>query len=400
MASTVESQTRRSPKPTVPDESHQSLTTASEFYSLFDAVDSESTAEQFGIGVYNEKHDFDNHLRIGAFEGINPSDSLAELAEKTDTHDQMAYMAGSTFSRWTNDRDYRAVVRVLFELLHTPQLYHQRGVQRKRLERINRSVVAIDATNLMLTRSVAIPSEVHDDGVLHEIQPTDGGLKLNLAARVDRADKHPLGVTVTAGDTREPTQFDHLQSDVEVFADLDSPIRVFDRGYLDYDRFCGMKQRGEDFVTLLRSDARVNVLERVQDVEITDEAGTRSVSDQRIELAETGEQFRRIVVEDVEGEEIQYLTTLSPAEYDPVDVVRIYTLRTLIEILFRELKQYTNIENFHSESLNGVLFELFCTLIGYVLMEWFRHCHPLRGGVPEAIRTIRTRWNQSLPSYG
>jgi hypothetical protein len=400
MASTVESRTGRSPKPTVPDKSHRSPTTASEFYSLLGVVDSESTAEQFGIGTYNEKHDFENHLRIGAFEGINPSDSLAELAEKTDTHDQMSYMAGSTFSRWTNDRDYRAVVRVLFELLHTPHLYHQRGVQRKRLERINRSVVAIDATNLTLTRSVAIPSEIHNDEVLHEIQPTDGGLKLNLAARVDGEYRDPLGVTVTAGDTREPTQFDHLQSDVEVFADLDSPIRVFDRGYLDYDRFCTMKRRDEDFVTLLRSDARVDVLERVQDVEITDEGGTRSVSDQRIELAETGEEFRRIVVEDVDGEEIEYLTTLSPAEYDPVDVVCIYTLRTLIEILFRELKQYTNIENFHSESLNGVLFELFCTLIGYVLMEWFRHCHPLRGGVPEAIRKLRTRWNQSLPSYG
>jgi hypothetical protein len=99
MTSTVESRRRRLPKPTVPDESHRSPTTASEFYSLLDAVDSESTAEQFGIGVYNEKHDFDNQLRIGAFEGINPSDSLAELAEKTDTHDQMAHMAGSTFSR-------------------------------------------------------------------------------------------------------------------------------------------------------------------------------------------------------------------------------------------------------------------------------------------------------------
>ncbi len=235
MASTVESQTRRSPKPTVPDEFHQSPTTASEFYSLLDAVDSESTAEKFDIGTYSKKHDFDNHLRVGVFEGISPSDSLAELAEKTDTHDQMEYMADSTFSRRTNDRDYRAVVRVLFELLHTPQLYHQRGVQRKRLERINRAVVATDATNLTLTRSVAIPSEFQDDEVLHEIQPTDGGLKLNLAARVDGEDKHPLGVTVTGGDTREPTQFDHLQSDVEVFADLDSSIQVFDRGYLDYD---------------------------------------------------------------------------------------------------------------------------------------------------------------------
>ena len=144
---------------------------------------------------------------------------------------------------------------------------------------------------------------------------------------------------------------------------------MYDRGYLDYDRFCEMKRCDEDFVTLLRSDARVDVLERVQDVEIIDESGIRSVCDQRIELAETGEEFRRVVFEDVDGEEIEYLTRLSPVEYDPVDVVRIYTLRTLIEILLRELKQYTNTENFYSQSLNGVLFEFFCTLIGYVLME-------------------------------
>jgi IS4 transposase len=37
-------------------------------------------------------------------------------------------------------------------------------------------------------------------------------------------------------------------------------------------------------------------------------------------------------------------------------VMSLYTLRTMIEILFRELKQYTSIENFHSQSLNGVLF--------------------------------------------
>jgi len=193
---------------------------------------------------------------------------------------------------------------------------------------------------------------------------------------------------------------DYLQSDVEVFADLESLIRVFDRGYLDYDRFCEMKQRGEDFVTLLRAVARLDILESVQEVDITDETGTRSVSDQRVELPETGEQFRRIVFGDAHGNEMEYLTTLASSEYDPVEVISIYTLRTVIEILFRELKQYTSAEQFHSQSLNSVLFELFCTLIGYVLVQWFRQRHPLRGGVPEGIRKIRTRWNQSLPLYG
>ena len=181
---------------------------------------------------------------------------------------------------------------------------------------------------------------------------------------MDGEHKHPLGATVTEGDTHESPQFDHLKDDVEVFADLDSTIWVFDRGYTHYQRFCQMKHSDDDFVTLLKSDARLDVLGRIQNVELTDESGTKQIRDERIKLAETGEEFRRIVLQTPDGEEIEYLTTLASSAYDLIDIVSIYTLRTVIEILFRELKQYLNIENFHSKSLNGVLFELFAALIG------------------------------------
>jgi len=69
-------------------------TVASDFYSLLDGVDSESIADEFRIGIHSKTHDFDNHLKTGIFEGINPSDSLAELAEKTTTHAQLPSMAG------------------------------------------------------------------------------------------------------------------------------------------------------------------------------------------------------------------------------------------------------------------------------------------------------------------
>jgi len=325
-----------------PIDSSSPSTVGAAFYSLLDAVDSESIADDFEIGTYTAKHDFANHLKVAIFEGVHPSDSLAELAEKTEIHEELRYMAGSTFSRLTNDRDYRAVVRLFFELLHSPQLYHQRGVQRKRLDWLERAVVATDATNLTLTRSIEIPSESQKTEIRRVIQPGEKGLHLNLAARVDGDAKHPLGVSITPGVMREPTQFDHLQSDVEVFADLDSPIHVFDRGYLDYERFCSLKEQDKDFICLLQTDARVDVLDVLQDVEITDDQGIRHLRDERIELAETGEEFRRIVFEDVDGEELAYLTTLSSG-YAPVEVMSIYTLRTMIEILFRELKQYTNI---------------------------------------------------------
>jgi len=386
---------------------------ANEVYSLLDSVDSESIADEFGIGIHNDKHDFDNHVKAAVREGLDPSSSLAELADKTAVDDALEHMPKSRFSELTNDRDYRAVVRLLFALLHTPQLYHQRGVQRKRLEWLTRGVVAADATNLELTRSVVVSDEfVGDDQEVYEIDTDDGGLELHCAARVDGEHKHPLGATVTEGDTHESPQFDHLEHDVEVFADLDSVIWTFDRAYTRYLRFCEIKHSDDDFVTLLHSNARFEVKEVLEEFEVTvsgeevaqprepaDES-TRQVRDERIELAETGEEFRRIVLETPDGEEIEYLTTLASSAYDPIDVISIYTLRTCIEILFRELKQYLNIENFHSKSLNGVLFELFCALIGYVLVEWFRQCHPVKGGMARAIQQVRTFWNKTLDAFG
>src|SRR6056297_877658 len=116
--------------------------TASAVYSLLDAVDSESIADEFDIGTHSKKHDFDNHVKVAVREGIDPSGSLGELEETTEIAAEMDTMAASTFSRYTNDRDYRAVVRYMFELLHTPQLAHQRAVERKRLQRLTRGVVA------------------------------------------------------------------------------------------------------------------------------------------------------------------------------------------------------------------------------------------------------------------
>jgi hypothetical protein len=376
-------------------------TTATAVYSLLDAVDSESIADEYGIGKHSRKHDFDNHLKVAVREGLDPSDSLAELEETTHTAAELDQMAASTFSRYTNDRDYRAVVRFMFELLHTPQLAHQRAVERKRLQRLTRGVVATDATNLELTRSVVVSDEVvRDDEQPDEIDTDNGGIKLHLAARVDGEHKHPLGATVTEGETHESPQFEHLYGDVEVFADLDSPIWVFDRGYTRYERFCGFTDIDDDFITLLESDARYNVCEQIQAVEVTEGDETRQVRDDRIELADTGEQFRRVVLETPDGEELEYLTTLASSEYDPIDVISIYTLRTVIEILFRELKQYLNGENFHSQSLNGVLFELFAALIGLLLIQWLRQRHPMRGGVPQAIRDVRKHWNDTLGAVG
>ena len=79
-------------------------TVADEVYSLLDAVDSESIADEFRIGVHSDKHDFTNHVKVAVREGLDPSSSLAELEDKTVVDDSLEHMPKSRFSALTNDR--------------------------------------------------------------------------------------------------------------------------------------------------------------------------------------------------------------------------------------------------------------------------------------------------------
>jgi len=65
-----------------PIENASPSTVGAAFYSLLDAVDSESIATDFETGMYTTKHDFDDHLKVAIFEGVHQSDSLDELAKK------------------------------------------------------------------------------------------------------------------------------------------------------------------------------------------------------------------------------------------------------------------------------------------------------------------------------
>lgn len=52
-----------------------------------------------------------------------------------------------------------------------------------------------------------------------------------------------------------------------------------------------------------------------------DVTGSYRVPNNWIEISETGEEFRRVTLETPDSEVMKYLTALSPAECDPIDVI-------------------------------------------------------------------------------
>lgn len=177
---------------------------------------------------------------------------------------------------------------------------------------------------------------------------------------------------------------------------------------MDYDRFCSLKRRNIDFVTPLKENASYTVTDQLCDrtVKDTEEGDVTHIKDEMIELGATGEEFRRVTVRIADGDAgggyrvNTYLTTLPPAAYDPLDVALMYAVRWLLEIMFRELKQYFNVQAFHSKTFGGALVELFCALLAYLLADYYHRTYRIRGTLVETIKIIRNYWNEPLAEYG
>jgi hypothetical protein len=304
----------------------------------------------------------------------------------------------SQFSKLTRRRPFQAVAELATAILELPELYHPVGVARKRLEQLQeRQIIGVDATRLPLRTTLAV--DTIDDEVI--VRPEDGGIKLHTAARLDPAMKQPLTALVTPANYPDVNALPLLVSRVEDHEDLDTAIFTFDKGYVSYGRFTGLKADGIDFITPLKENASVEVVERIHDFEYEQPDGeVVQVIDERIELGNTNEMFRKVTVTHEDSDNEIHLTTLSPDEFDALEIALMYGVRWLIEIMFRELKQYTNIQEFHSTTLNGVFFELFCTFLAYILADYYRRQYPVRGGMPRSFRVIRNYWNRPLGEYG
>jgi IS4 transposase len=60
-----------------------------------------------------------------------------------------------------------------------------------------------------------------------------------------------------------------------------------------------------------------------------------------------------------------------------------------IEVLFKELKQNLKIGHFIAKNLNGILIQIFCTLISYLLFIVFKLKHRIIASILEIKREIR-----------
>lgn len=173
------------------------------------------------------------------------------------------------------------------------------------------------------------------------------------------------------------------------FAFPKGSVVVFDKGYVDYQWFKALTDKGVFFVTRLRAKAVYAVKERRP---IQREAGI--CSDQIIQLNGAHAQkrgaplLRRIGYRDPQtGKFYQFLT--NHLGWSAQTIAAIYKDRWQIELFFKAIKQNLKIKAFVGTSRNAVLTQMWIAMITYLLLAIARHSARTGWTVQRILRVIQ-----------
>ena len=224
-----------------------------------------------------------------------------------------------------------------------------------------------EKTDFQSRRNMTTPLKMIDSSTLPlnltnhkwaEFRKTKSGVKLHLRlVFMEKGHSYPDKAILTNAK-------EHDRGQLEVFIDDKECMYVFDRGYLDYERFDRMSDDGYFFVSRLRKNAVVRVLESFSlpkdSTIISDEMVVIGTSQNALENV-----YRLIKLLDTKGNELHLLT--NRFDLSAVEIAEIYKSRWAIELFFKWMKQHLNIKKFYGHSEQAVHNQVYVAMIVYCL---------------------------------
>ena len=188
-----------------------------------------------------------------------------------------------------------------------------------------------------------------------------GAIKLHMM--LDHAGHLPMFCDLTDGKVH----------DIQVARRLRLPpgtIMVFDRGYVDYEWFRQLTQRGIWFVTRLRRNINFVILENRP-------VSGAILTDQIIQLHKHRTygfrplQLRRVIaVIDEDGTTMEFFT--NNERLAARTIAAIYKQRWQIETFFKAIKQNLRIKTFVGTSANAVAIQVWTALIAILILKYLQ----------------------------
>jgi len=171
---------------------------------------------------------------------------------------------------------------------------------------------------------------------------------------------------------------------------------VFDKGYCDYDWWLKIDESKSHFVTRLKRNAAVRVIEtRAVRPEISDLISEDAIICFSNKNPRAGKKLRytkplRRIILKLENKKDLILVT-NELNIDAQKVADLYKSRWLIELFFKWIKQNLKIKRFMGRNENAVHIQIITALIAYALVVMIHQQMPTLGSLREILLMIKTR---------
>ena len=208
-----------------------------------------------------------------------------------------------------------------------------------------------------------------------------GAVKLHAVLDYDTG--LPAYVAITDGN----------KHDVKAAKDFIFPkesVIVMDRAYVDYEWLYNLDSSRVFFVTRLKSNADIEVVETF----LTDNKQEHILSDEDIEL--TGfyssqkypDRLRIVKAYDAQNDQTLVLLT-NNFSWTADTVSQLYKARWDVEVFFKHLKQLFRIKTFVGTSENAVRIQMWCSMIAILLFSYLKNKAIYRWNLSNLVPFLR-----------
>ncbi|QDI91395.1 IS4 family transposase [Salicibibacter halophilus] len=297
--------------------------------------------------AYTKKLTTEAYIKLFLLAHLQETDSLAAISDgllDEGLQQEVGFQAisSSQLSRKHRAIDPTLLSTIFVDLVQRIRYFHRQSSARMPLKIIDSSTIPLDLTRYKWA----------------EFRKTKAGVKLHLRlVYMDRHTTYPDKAVLT------PAK-EHDRGQLEVLVDDKEAMYVFDRGYIDYERFDRMTDDGYFFVSRLRKNAFVRVLESFS---LTDDSPV--LSDQMVVIGSpqnrTENVFRLLKVDDTKGNQLLLIT--NRFDISAEEIADIYRDRWAVELFFKWLKQHVKIKAFYGFDETAVHNQIFLALIVYCL---------------------------------
>ncbi|EMA6344256.1 IS4 family transposase [Bacillus cytotoxicus] len=296
---------------------------------------------------YTKKLTTDSFLKLLLFAQLHETESLHALRDclfddQLQDGTQLESISVAQLSRRLNGMNPDIFQHLFLDLV--AQIH-----QKTSYSKMNMPVKIIDSSTLPLNLT-------HHKWA--EFRKTKAGVKLHLRlVFMEKGESYPEKAVITNAK-------EHNRGQLEIMVDDKSCMYVFDRSYLDYERFDRMTDDGYFFLSRLRKNA---VIRKICDFKVQKESSV--LSDQMVLIGTPQKRmenyFHLLKVVDSKGNMLHLLT--NRFDLEPEEVSDMYKSRWAIELFFKWIKQHLHIKKFYGHSEWAIHNQVFIALIVYCL---------------------------------